>query len=58
LQSFEGPSFGCSITMPPRLNAHLVVDPFADPGLLVESMFERRALLFDLANGNLTIVEI
>ena len=36
--------------MPLLFNPHLVNDPFGDPGLLVELMFERRSLLFDIGD--------
>jgi ribonuclease Z len=36
--------------MTARFDAHLVNDPFDDPGLYVELVFERRALLFDLGD--------
>src|SRR5690606_21183432 len=39
-----------AIKMPLLFNPHLVNDPFGDPGLLVELMFERRSLLFDIGD--------
>ena len=36
--------------MPTRFDAHLVNDPFGDPGLYIELVFERRALLLDLGD--------
>jgi ribonuclease Z len=36
--------------MRPILHPYLVNDPFGDPGLYVEFMFERRALLFDIGD--------
>jgi len=36
--------------MPTRFDAHLVNDPFGDPGLYIELVFERRAVLFDLGD--------
>jgi ribonuclease Z len=36
--------------MTTRFQAHLVNDAFGDPGLYVELVFERRALLFDLGD--------
>lgn len=38
--------------MKPLLQAALVNDPFGDPALYVEFMFERRAMLFDLGEIN------
>ena len=36
--------------MTSRFDAHLVNGPFGDPGLYIELVFERRALLFDLGD--------
>jgi ribonuclease Z len=39
---------GIATPMKPLFHPRLVNDPFGDPGLYVEFLFERRALLFDL----------
>jgi ribonuclease Z len=36
--------------MSSRFHTQLINDPFGDPGLYVEFMFEKRAILFDLGN--------
>ena len=36
--------------MKSTLNASLINDPFGDPGLIVDFLFQKRALLFDLGD--------
>ena len=36
--------------MSSRFHPQLINDPFGDPGLYVEFMFEKRAILFDLGD--------